>query len=127
MIFAHQGHGGGFPPSAVDLDPARREELNMRLWEAHAGEILPLLERHRRALAIRMRKFVSTPIQLGEQRFSNLDDLELGQLAYIARKQGLNQGIRDAAEKWRLLRNKLAHLEALDFHEVRDPQLWNPG
>lgn len=103
------------------------QELEMRIWAAQAAEILPALELHRRALTRRMRTMVMLPIQLGDERFSDLDDMEIGQLAHVASKLRLSRAICQTADKWRRLRNKLAHLEALDANDALDGELLSIG
>jgi hypothetical protein len=110
------------PYLVLNLDDPM-DELRMRVWAAQAAEILPALELHRRALSKRMRPAVSLPMQLGELRVTDLDDLEIGQLAYVANARKLGKDIRRLAEKWRKVRNKLAHLEALDADEALDEEL----
>jgi len=99
-------------------------ELVMRLWAAHAAEILPILELHRRALAQRMLPLLRKPIFLNEEEVQDINDVEIGALAYLARRQKLNASILHDAEKLRRLRNKLAHLVPLDAEEALDRNLF---
>jgi len=99
-------------------------DLIMRIWSAQATEILPALEIHRRELARRMKPMVSVPFQMGEDQIIDLDDLEIGQLAYVAHTRRLSSAIQQKAEKWRRLRNKLAHLEPLDASEALDCEIF---
>lgn len=66
---------------------------------------------------------VSLPIRLADQQISDLDDLEIGQLAHIAMMRRLNRSITQTADKWRRLRNKLAHLESLEADDALDRAL----
>lgn len=114
-------------PSILALEGDQSGELPMRIWAAQAAEILPALELHRRELSRRMRKMLPRSIRLGEETVEDLDDLELGQLFTIARDYRLAAGVRQAADKWRRVRNKLAHLEVLDASEALDPELLAVG
>lgn len=114
-------------PFLVMAGGDRSSELAMRVWAAQAAEILPALELHRRALARRMRTMVSLPIQLGDEQFGDVDDLEIGQLAHLANTRRLSHAIRQTADKWRRLRNKLAHLEALEANDALDAELLSIG
>lgn len=105
----------------------RSGELAMRIWAAQAAEILPALELHRRELARRMRTMVSVPLHLGDEQFFDLDDLEIGQLAHLAVTRRLSHSIRQTADKWRRLRNKLAHLEVLEASDALDAELLSIG
>lgn len=114
-------------PCILALEGDRNGELPMRVWAAQAAEILPALELHRRELARRMRTMLPQAIRLGEETVEDLDDLELGQLCTVAREYRLAAGVRHAADKWRRVRNKLAHLEVLDASEAIDPELLAVG
>lgn len=94
-----------------------------RLWQAQAGELLPLLELRRRYWVERMRPMVRLPIQLNDASCSDLNELEIGQLAYVARSQGMKNTIQQATEKLRRYRNKLAHMEVLEHSAAFDPEL----
>lgn len=98
--------------------------LSMRLWAAQAAEILPALEINRRWLAQRMRASgLRMPVQLGDQIVDDVDNLEIGQLAFLARQKRLSSDIQRLASKWRHVRNKLAHLEPLSADEALDQEL----
>ncbi len=105
----------------------RSGQLAMRIWAAQAAEILPALELHRRELAHRMGTMVSVPFHLGDEQIFDLDDLEIGQLAHLAAARRLSHAIRQTAEKWRRLRNKLAHLEVLEASDALDAELLSIG
>lgn len=94
-----------------------------RLWQAQAGELLPLLEMRRRYWVQRMRPMVRLPISVNDANCSDLDELEIGQLAYVARSQGMKNTIQQATEKLRRYRNKLAHMEVLEHSAAFDPEL----
>lgn len=102
-------------------------DLVMRVWAAQASEILPAIELHRRELAKRMRSMVSVPMSIGDEQISDIDDLEIGQLAHVARICRLSPSIQQKAEKWRKLRNKLAHLEPLSADEALDSDIFRNG
>lgn len=96
------------------------EMIRRRLWEAQASELLPFLEARRQYLSQQARPFLRTPIQLDGQSFQDVDELEIGQLAYLARIHGLRVSIKRAADTLRGYRNKLAHLEPLSYAEALD-------
>ena len=101
-------------------DPLGHKKLRLRLWEAQASDFFPLIEKKRHELAQHMRPFVRLPIKLGEQSFSEIDELEIGQLAFLAHSLSLKPSLRKSAEKLRRCRNKLAHMEPLSHSESYD-------
>ena len=110
---------------AAQADP--EEELPMRVWAAQASEVLPALEMHRRALVRRMSQTgMKLPVEIRGEAVTDLDDLEIGSLAFVAHQQRLSPEIRRLANKWRNVRNKLAHLEPLTAAEALDPELLRP-
>lgn len=101
-----------------------QQELTMRLWAAQATEVLPALELQRRSLVRRMRKLGATPIDMAGITYDDLNDMEIGPLSHVAHSQRLSNDIRQTAEKLKRLRNKLAHLDALDVDDVFDEKLY---
>jgi len=110
-------------PFLLLAQPAKHEVLRQRIWEAQAGELLPLLELQRYYWAQRMKELVKGPIRLGDQQLDDIDELELGQLAYLAKIKNLKNSIKQPLETLRRYRNKLAHMEPLDYMEAFDPVL----
>lgn len=104
-------------------DSNKHEKLRMRLWEAQASDLFPLIETKRHELAKQMRPFIKAPIRLGEETFCDIDELEIGQLAYLARVWNIKAPIRNSTEMLRRYRNKLAHMEPLSYSEANDPNL----
>ncbi|MCE4553798.1 hypothetical protein [Pelomonas cellulosilytica] len=101
--------GTRFEHALVLLKSGKAEaELSLRLWAAQAAELLPALELKRRQLAQRMKSTRLLPANLGD-----LDDLEFGELLTLARQHRLPAEIVRLADKYRRLRNRLAHLEPL--------------
>ena len=103
--------------------PLEQGRLVERVWQAQAGELLPLLELSRRHWVQRMLPVVRWPICLNDANITDLNELEIGQLAYVARSQKLSPAIQQATEKLRRYRNKLAHIEMLEYSEAFDPDL----
>jgi hypothetical protein len=66
-------------------------------------------------------------IEIGDEQISDIDDLEIGQLAHVARICRLSPSIQQKAEKWRKLRNKIAHLEPLSADEALDSDIFRNG
>lgn len=110
-------------PYLLLADPSKHEMLRRRLWEAQASDLLPLLETRRHYWAQQLRPSIRVPIRLGEQSFSDIDELEIGQLAFLARQFSLKAPIRHATDTLRRCRNKLAHLEPLTYSEAFDDNL----
>lgn len=104
-------------------DSSKHELLQRRLWEAQVSDLLPLLETRRHYWAQQMRPLVRLPICLGDQSFSDIDELEIGQLAFLAKQANLRAPIRQATSNLRRYRNKLAHLDPLSYSEVFDDDL----
>lgn len=109
----------------LDGDPKR--ELAMRVWAAQAAEILPIVEIARREIVDRMRARVTPPFIFGEQVFSDLDDLEIGQLSHLAHTRRLPDGVRKELATWKQVRNNLAHLEPLTAASVDEVTGWLRG
>ena len=74
-----------------------------------------------------MRPHIKLPVVIDDQRFDDLDDIEIGPLAHVAQRAKMPSKIVQSAEKWRRLRNKLAHLEALGYLEALDRELLYPN
>lgn len=110
-------------PYFLLADPSKHEILRRRLWEAQASDLLPLLETRRHCWAQQLRPLIRVPIRLGEQSFSDIDELEIGQLAFIAKQYNLKASIRHATNTLRHYRNKLAHMEPLAYSETFDDDL----
>ncbi|ABM57571.1 hypothetical protein Veis_1818 [Verminephrobacter eiseniae EF01-2] len=111
-------------PFLIVREGDAQQELTMRLWAAQATEVLPALELQRRNLVRLMRGLVATPIDVAGIRYCDLNDMEIGPLSYVAHRQGLSDNIQRTAEKLKRLRNKLAHLDALDAIDVFDEKLY---
>lgn len=115
---------GVLTPHALHLwasgDP--EQELKMRLWAAQASELLPLLELRRRKLAERIKGYKKIPAdaRVNDEVVRDVLDVEIGGLAYLARRYGLPSDIRRTAETLRDHRNKLAHLTPLSADEALD-------
>lgn len=102
-------------------------ELSMRLWAAQASEILPALEIGRRMLADRMKDArLKLPVTLNGELIHDLLDVEIGPLHYLAKVHRLPPDIVRLAEKYKDLRNKLAHLCPLTADEAMDPEVLAP-
>lgn len=110
-------------PFVLLADKSNHGVLTERLWQAQAGELLPLIELRRRYWVTRMTPLVKLPITVNDSGVNDLDDLEIGELAYVARSKKLNSTIQQATETLRRYRNKLAHIETLDYVEAFDPDL----
>lgn len=97
-----------------------KSELRMRLWAAQAAELLPALELRRRHIAERMinTKRIPSSAKLNGEIVRNIDDVEIGGLLHLARVYRMPPDIVNSAEKCRILRNKLAHLEPLTADEA---------
>jgi hypothetical protein len=110
-------------PFLLLAEKANHGVLMERLWQAQAGELLPLIELRRRHWVTRMRPLVKLPITFNDASVTDLDDLGIGELAYLAHSRKLNSTIQLATERLRQYRNKLAHIETLDYAEAFDPDL----
>ena len=99
-------------------DPKR--ELVMRLWAAQAAELMPILELKRRQLADRMRASRGLPssLRLNDEPVLDLNDVEIGGLLHLARIHRLPPDIVGTAQRYRDIRNKLAHLEPVSADEA---------
>lgn len=97
-----------------------RRELAMRLWAAQAAELMPTLELKRRQLADRMKASRGLPpaLWLNDEAICDLNDVEIGGLLHLARIHRLPADIVRTAERYRDMRNKLAHLEPVSADEA---------
>lgn len=104
---------------AAEGDPAG--ELLMRLWAAQAAELLPVLEIRRRALVARMKstRQHAQRMILNNAPVTDLDEVELGGLAYLARTHAFPQPIQSETERLRWLRNRLSHLKPVTVDDAR--------
>jgi len=104
---------------ADEGDP--KDELSMRLWAAQAAELLPLLEIRRRHLVERMRAVpgVSRAMTLNGAAVRDLDDVEIGELAYLADQFTFPRPILNEAKRLRWLRNRLSHLCPVSLDEAQ--------
>jgi len=99
-------------------DPKR--ELVMRLWAAQAAELMPALELKRRQLADRMKASRGLPssLRLNDEPVLDLNDVEIGGLLHLARIHRLPPNIIQTAQRYRDIRNKLAHLEPVSADDA---------
>ena len=96
------------------------DQLSMRLWAAQAAELLPMLEVRRRGLVARMQaRAQSLRLVLDDEVVTDLDDVELGGLAHLARLHRFPRPIVEELERLRWLRNRLAHQCPVDLDEMR--------
>jgi hypothetical protein len=79
---------------------------------------------NRRKLAKRMKDArLPLPVTLNGERIFDPIDIEIGSLCYPARAHRTPSDICRVAEKYRDLRNKLAHLCPLEADEALDPEI----
>lgn len=103
-------------------------ELRMRVWGALASELMPLLELRRRDLAVTVGSALrSKVVRLNDEVVRDFIGLEIGPLAYLARRYGLPPSILNRAEVLREVRNDLAHLRPLTFDQVMSADLMGTG
>lgn len=110
-------------PSLLIRDESGHRKLRERLWQAQAGELLPLIELKRHQWAKRMKPKAQLPIRINGEDFTDLDNLEIGELAHIAKIQKMGNQIENATERLKRYRNKLAHIETLEYVECFHPDL----
>lgn len=111
-------------PYLLITDASKHEMLRRRLWEAQTSDLLPLIETKRHYWAQQLRPHIRSPIRLGEQIFEDIDDLEIGHLAFLVKKHNLKAPICRAIDTLRRYRNKLAHLEPLAYAEAFDTNVF---
>lgn len=107
-------------PALLALNGDPSSELKMRVWAAHAAEVLPIVEIARRHIVERVRARITPPFVLGDETFADLDDLEIGQLSHLACTRRLPGGLRSELLAWKEVRNSLAHLQPLSVGEVNE-------
>ena len=109
------------PHSAMLAIGDRKNELNSRIWKAEVAVVLPHLEELRREVLSRYGRLFKLPFvtRFGEV-ITDAFDLELAhiasQLAGLAGRVDFRT--RRAVERMAAVRNKLAHLEPLEFGDL---------
>lgn len=101
------------------------ESLARRLWSAEVRELFPRIEEARRDMIERLRGVLSLPHQPPSgPPITDASNLELGHLEHMLRAQArCNRRDLDRAAKLRRLRNRLAHLEALEPEDLSTDEL----
>jgi hypothetical protein len=109
---------------AAEGDP--QGQLNMRIWAAQSAEVFPLVELRRREAAAALNRYIRTPLDINDQRIDRLEDLEIGLLRHLVRKNSrtVDRTLAARIEKLADIRNKLAHLEPLSASEAKDQSLY---
>ena len=92
-----------------------RREIERRLWSAQVAVLFPYLEEQRRLLLNELKRYLQVPFKTRFGVVEDVHDLELGHIeAQISeRNLPLTLHKREHLARLRLIRNKLAHLEAL--------------
>ncbi len=105
-----------------------KRKIESMVWRAQAAVLLPKIEMHRLELAPLICKEIKFPYTSGDYFFRDVNDLEIGNLAYLAsdRKAKVPALIGDFARKLKELRNDLAHLRIVEEHRATDLQLLLP-
>jgi hypothetical protein len=105
-----------------------KSKVDRMLWRAQAAVLLPKIEMHRMALAPLICKKMRFPYIKGEYKFNDVNDVEIGNLAYFASDtRHMAAGpIVDFVRKLREVRNDLAHLKVLEEHRATDRELLLP-
>ncbi len=116
------GHDLAHPHVLIERgDP--QGEIQRRTWAAQAAELLPLIELRRRELLPSLERYLTRPVLQGTERIENLDDIEIGSLAHLARRAKVNKDLLARVQQLAGYRNALAHLESLDGADALDPYL----
>lgn len=102
-------------------------ELRRRLWAAQASELLPLIELRRRELLVVLARYIPMPLRFRDEQIGSLEELEVGSLAYLARRERLRPELVGLVQTLARYRNSLAHLETLNSAEALDPRLHASG
>ena len=110
-------------PFVLAKDSVLAPIITKRVWAAQASELLPMLELQRSALAKRMQRLVPKVLNVDGEIVKDLDDLEFGQLALVARQHKLGKELTRLTTKWQVFRNRLAHMRLLEEHEALDTEL----
>ena len=109
------------PHSAMLAIADGTNELNSRIWKAEVSTVLPHLEEQRREVLSRYGRLLKLPFvtRFGEV-ITDAFDLELAHIAsQLGRLAGrVNFRTRRAVERMAAVRNKLAHLEPLEFNDL---------
>ena len=101
------------------------EELRRRVWEAQLKCIFPYLEGYRCSFVAQYEPLIEEQLPLANplgDDYVSAGDVELGALLFMT-GSGMLRIPRGEYEKLKLFasaRNKLAHLEVLDYSEIRD-------
>jgi hypothetical protein len=89
------------------------EALQRRVWSAHAGVFLPLIEERRTQLLPRVAAHLRFPLQTDSGLIQRMEDLEIGRLGWALRNAAVDRSTRLSIEHLCEARNRLAHLAPL--------------
>lgn len=101
------------------------KKIEKLIWSAQVAILLPKIEMHRHKLAPIICEKVKFPYNEDGYIFQDVNDVEIGSLAYFASNpRMITPGrIPEFAKKLRNLRNDLAHMRILEEHRATDLEL----
>ncbi len=93
-------------------------ELARRMWRAQLATLFPLIEEQRIRLIEEVQQMLTLPMETEYATLETALDLEIHQIAYQLRQHCPRPSQYQRAKKLANMRNALAHLENLSFHEI---------
>ena len=103
---------------AAVSEPTR--EVTRRVWKAEIGVVFPFIEERRLELVEILRPLLRLPLNTGYGVIEEAADLEIGQLRYGARINGVRGRVRRSVELLASMRHALAHLEPVSAEQLRE-------
>ena len=98
--------------------------VRQRIWAAQAAVLLPLVEERRVDLMPRCVRYLSGVAgPVGRMELNDPLDLEVGDLVRELGRAGAPAWLRYRAQRLRLVRNRLAHMELVESELALDPDL----
>ncbi len=94
-------------------EEGREEEVRIRVWKAQLTALFPWLEAHRQRVIERHRRLLRVDRHQNELGVHDVDELELGSLAWQLRNR-LGRGEADLIDCFAVLRNDLAHRRVVE-------------
>lgn len=91
------------------------DELEFRVWSAQASVGLLLVEQRRREIAPRAARYLRLPVEVEGEWVSNVQDLEIGQLAHLLiLKRCPDMDLMRRVKLLKRVRNALAHVKVVE-------------
>jgi hypothetical protein len=92
--------------------------IRRRLWRAELGIIFPFIEEQRVRLVERLRRYLCLPFETPFGRIDDPNDLEIGHLLWMARRNRAPHQTLRLLERLVRMRHALAHIEPVPYEDI---------